>query len=214
IITTFAVVAGVEGAKLIIGVILVLGVANLLADGISMGIGDYLSTKSEREYQKREREREMWEVENYPEGEKLEMVELYEDKGMKKEDAEAMVDIMSKYKDTWVDIMMVEELGILEDNDSPLNNAIATFLSFLAFGSIPLVSYILALMIPGLSSNKILLFVLAIILTCITLFVLGALKTQFTGKKVLIAGLEMLLVGGGAAAAAYFIGFLLNFLVA
>ena len=70
IITTFAVVAGVAGASLSSGVVLILGFANLIADGLSMAIGDYLSTKAENEYNKAERAREKWEVENYPEGEK------------------------------------------------------------------------------------------------------------------------------------------------
>ena len=81
IITTFAVVAGVAGASLSAGVVLILGFANLIADGISMAIGDYLSSKSEREYEAAERKREAWEVEHYPEGEKKELVELYEAQG-------------------------------------------------------------------------------------------------------------------------------------
>lgn len=69
IITTFAVVAGVTGASLQVSIVLILGLANLLADGLSMAIGDYLSTKAEIEYQADERKREAWEVKHYPEGE-------------------------------------------------------------------------------------------------------------------------------------------------
>jgi len=87
IITTFAVVAGVEGASLAPGVILILGGANLLADGLSMAIGDFLSTRSEQEYARAERRREDWEVEHYPEGEKQELVELYTAKGLPESDA-------------------------------------------------------------------------------------------------------------------------------
>ena len=72
IITTFAVVAGVAGASLAAGIVLILGFANLLADGLSMAIGDFLSTKAENEYNTSERQREAWEVEHYPEGEKQE----------------------------------------------------------------------------------------------------------------------------------------------
>ncbi len=69
-ITTYSVVMGVFGANLKLGVVLALGVANLIGDGLSMSFGDYLSTKSEQEYMKKEEAREAWEVKNDPEGEK------------------------------------------------------------------------------------------------------------------------------------------------
>lgn len=202
-ITTFAVVAGVAGASLSAGVVLILGFANLIADGLSMAIGDYLSTKSEREYQKAEREREAWEVDNYPDGEKKEMTEIYTDKGLSKKDASTITSIISKNKKAWVDIMMVEELGIVESRESPLKNSIVTFISFAFFGFIPLITYILAKFIPFLARNE---FVAASILTGFTLFLLGAAKVKVTGKNWLKSGLEMLIVGGIAAAAAYGIG--------
>lgn len=70
IVTTFAVVAGVAGAKLPATVVLIMGLANLLADGLSMAMGDYLSGRAEERYRRSERERELWEIEHYPEGEK------------------------------------------------------------------------------------------------------------------------------------------------
>jgi len=76
IITTFAVVAGVAGSNLTTGVVLILGFANLFADGISMGLGDFLSEKAEYDYVISEKARELWETQNYLEGEKKEMVEL------------------------------------------------------------------------------------------------------------------------------------------
>jgi vacuolar iron transporter family protein len=106
-----------------------------------------------------------------------------------------------------VDIMMVEELGILESDESPLKNAIVTFVSFCVFGFIPLAAFVLSSMFPFLKGG---LFLAASILTGLTLFTLGALKTRFTGRSWLISGIEMLLVGGIAASAAYFIGVLLG----
>lgn len=207
IITTFAVVAGVAGASLSVGIVLILGFANLIADGLSMAIGDYLSTKAENEYQDAEREREIWEVENYPEGEKQEMIELYMDKGISKEDATSLMNIISKYKKAWVDIMMVEELGIVQDDESPLKNALVTFFSFITFGFIPLLAYILSNYITVLQNNT---FMIASILTGLTLFVLGALKAKFSERNWFYSGLEMLVVGGIAAFAAYGIGVLLS----
>ncbi len=213
IITTFAVVAGVTGAKLAAAIVLILGFANLIADGLSMGVGDYLSAKAEQEYHAKERSREEWELEHYREGEIREMVELYELKGIEKEDAELIVKTMAKYDDAFVDIMIAEELEILESTEPPLKNGIATFLSFVMFGFIPLLSYILAQLIPAIQSSEWLSFILACILTAITLFSLGTLKSRLVDKKWFIAGLEMLLIGGLAATAAYLIGFLLRSLV-
>ncbi len=77
IITTFAVVSGVAGAQLGANVVLILGLANLFADGFSMATGAYLSSKSEQEYYEREWQREAWEVEHFPDGERAEMIESY-----------------------------------------------------------------------------------------------------------------------------------------
>lgn len=207
IITTFAVVAGVAGAELSAGIALILGFANLLADGLSMAIGDFLSTRSEKEFQRTERRREEWEVDNCPEGEKLELIELYEGKGLSREDATQVVNILAKDKKVWVDIMMVEELGILEDDEPPLKSALVTFFSFVAFGLVPLLSFVAAEFLPALKQQT---FPIAVGLTAGTLFLLGSLKTRFTDIAWWKSGLEMLLVGGLAAAASFFIGIALK----
>ncbi|WP_040212637.1 VIT1/CCC1 transporter family protein [Clostridium polynesiense] len=210
IITTFAVVAGVAGASLSPAIVLIMGFANLIADGLSMAIGDYLSTKAEMQYKSLERERETWEVENYPEGEKLELIELYMDKGMSQEDAETVTEIISKNEKTWVDIMMIEELGIIEEEESPVKNAMVTFTSFVIFGFIPILAYVLSRFIPYIAINT---FAIACFLTGATLFALGALKVKITEENWIKSGLEMLIVGGLAAGAAYIIGNFLSVLV-
>jgi VIT1/CCC1 family predicted Fe2+/Mn2+ transporter len=206
-VTTFAVVAGVAGASLNAGVVLILGFANLIADGLSMAIGDYVSTKSEREYHAAERERELWEARNYPEGEKLELMEIYKDKGLPEKDAKVIVETLSKHEKAWVDVMMVEELGIVESDETPMKNAIVTFMSFAIFGLIPVLAYVLALWI-GVFKNST--FAIACVLTGITLFVLGALKVKVTGKNWARSGLEVLIIGGITATAAYIVGYLLS----
>jgi len=207
IVTTFAVVAGVAGASLSASVVLILGFANLIADGLSMAIGDFLSTKAENEYNRAERAREEWEVEHFPEGEKRELVELYVEKGMSEDDARAVCEAFSRNPKAWVSVMMVEELGIVEERSSPLGNAVATFLSFSIFGFVPLLAYVAARI---LGTGGSLSFPLATALTALTLFVLGALKVRITGRGWLWSGVEMLLVGGAAAAAAFGIGRLLG----
>ncbi len=203
IITTFAVVSGVAGATLSIGVVLILGFANLVADGLSMAIGDFLSTRAENEYNQAERRREEWEVDNYPDGEKRELVEIYTEKGLPEADATQVVDILSGHKQAWVDIMMVEELGIVEESESPWGNAVATFFSFGIFGFVPLLAYVVGRVVPAFEAAM---FPAAIVLTGITLFALGALKVKFTQRNWFLSGLQMLVVGGVAAFAAYGIG--------
>ncbi len=207
IITTFAVVAGVAGANLGANVVLILGMANLLADGFSMATGSYLSTKSEQEYYSREKQRESWEVEHFPEGEKAELYELYVDQGYPEEDARHLVDIKSKNKTLWVNAMMLEELGMLEDTSQPIKNALATFISFIIAGSLPMVVYVLGLFVAvpaGIS------FPISMALSGLALFGLGAAKVLATQNNPWRSGLEMLLVGGLAAAVAYVVGALLK----
>ena len=207
IITTFAVVAGVAGANLGANVVLILGLANLLADGFSMAIGSYLSTKSEQEFYAREKQRETWEVEHYPEGEKAELYELYLSQGYAEADARAMVEIKAKDHDLWVNAMMLEELGMLEDTSHPLKNGLATFISFIIAGVLPLVVYLLSLILPIPAGVA---FPTSMVLSGLALFGLGAAKVLATQNNPWRSGLEMLLVGGLAAGVAYVVGALLK----
>jgi len=110
IITTFAVVAGVAGAGLANSVIIVLGVASLLADGFSMAASNYLGTRSENSLYRKEEKREMDEVENVPEKEKEEIREIFSREGFDKNQANQLTDIVSNNKKFWVDFMMKYEL--------------------------------------------------------------------------------------------------------
>jgi VIT1/CCC1 family predicted Fe2+/Mn2+ transporter len=207
IVTTFAIVSGVAGANLGSGIILILGIANLLADGLSMATGAYLSLKSELEYYQRERERETWEVENFPDGERAELVELYKAKGYSSEDAQTLVEIQSKNGTMWVDEMMVQELGLLPDNRKPVYSGLATFASFIIAGIVPLLVYLLGLFVPIDSSVS---FFVSIVLSAAALFALGAAKVLITERNWFRSGLEMLAVGGLAAGVAYLVGYLLQ----
>ena len=207
IITTFAVVAGVQGAQLSNSVVLILGFANLLADGLSMGVGNYLSTKSELEYIKKERKREEWEIEHIPEGERREIKHIYQKKGFKGKQLDNIVKIITSNKKVWVDTMMLEELGLIEENKTPFMSGLATFVAFVIAGLVPILTYVLALFAPALSNS---LFLGSIILTIIALFALGAAKTYVTGIDWKESGLEMLIVGSIAAVVSYGIGYLLS----
>jgi len=211
IITTFAVVAGVAGASLSPKIVLILGLANLLADGFSMAVGDYLSTESRIDYERSEWKREEWEVENFPEAEELEMREIYKRKGLKEGDIDKIMEVLKNNKDFWVETMMKDELGILpEDNQSPFKSAFVTFSSFAIAGFIPLLAYILSYFIPFFATNQ---FLIASVMTGITLFLVGALREMVTGVKWWKGGFEMLVIGSISALVAYFVGFFLRKIV-
>lgn len=207
IITTFAVVSGVAGAQLGTPVILILGLANLLADGFSMATGAYLSTKSEQEYYRREWEREAWEVENFPDGERAELYEVYRQRGYEEAEARHLVDIQSREPKRWVKAMMIDELGMLEDEGKPFLNGLVTFGAFVAAGALPLLVYLLGLAFPVPSQVA---FPVAVALSGLALFGLGAAKVTVTKLNPIRSGLEMLIVGGLAAGVAYTVGALLK----
>lgn len=117
ILTSFAIVAGAAGGNLSSSVVLILGFSNIFADALSMGVGEFLSSKAENEWILSERRREAWELENYPEGEIQEMIEIFEKKGMSHEDSELVVKTMSKYEEFFVDIMMTQELELQVPED-------------------------------------------------------------------------------------------------
>lgn len=207
IVTTFAIVSGVAGAQLSSSIILILGVANLLADGFSMATGAYLSTKSEHEYYLRERKREAWEVKHFPEGERAELYEMYVNRGYSEEDAKTLVEIHSRDPERWVDAMMVDELNMLPDDRKPLVSGLATFTAFVIAGSIPLLIYLLGLLIPIPQQSG---FPISMVLSGAALFGLGAAKVLVTRRNAFLSGIEMLLVGSLAASVAYLVGALLR----
>lgn len=215
IITTFAVVASVTGANLSTGVVIIMGFANLLADGLSMGMGEYLSALSERQYSIAERQREEWEFDNHPDGEVKEMVDLYEEAGIEKQDAEQIIRLMSKYKEFFIDHMMVQELGIMppDEDDSPLKNGLVMFGAFVVFGLVPLLSYLAFSTVDFGGNDSDILFGIACALTACALFTLGAIKSKFSTQTWYFSGFTVLLNGGLAAGAAFLIGYLLEQLV-
>jgi VIT1/CCC1 family predicted Fe2+/Mn2+ transporter len=207
IITTFAVVSGVAGAQLGAEIVLILGLANLFADGFSMATGSFLSTKSEQEYYARERQREYWEVEHFPDGERAELHELYLSQGYSEEEARQLVEIKSRDVERWVDAMMIDELGMLKDERKPINNALATLVSFIIAGAVPLLVYVLGFFVPLAPQAM---FPISLALSGLALFGLGAAKVLVTKRSAFKSGLEMLLVGGLAAGVAYAVGALLK----
>ena len=146
-------------------------------------------------------------MDNFPEGEKAELYELYVEQGYSEEDARSMVEIKSKDRQLWVNAMMLEELGMMEDTSNPIKNALATFVAFVIAGSLPLLVYFVGLFIAIPMDRS---FPVSLALSALALFGLGAAKVLVTQNNPWRSGLEMLLVGGMAAGVAYLVGALLK----
>jgi len=217
ILTSFAIVAGAAGGSMPIPVILVLGFSNILADALAMGVGEFLSSKAENEWILSERRREKWEMENYPEGEIAEMIDIYESRGMSREDATSVIKTMAKYKDFFVDVMMTEELALQvpeEDHKTDsMKEGVVMFCSFATFGSLPLLGYVIIPALFPLAAEDVL-FKAACIVTGLVLFGMGCIKSIFSSANWFICGLETLLLGGACATVAYTVGQFVDGLIA
>jgi|LauGreDrversion4_2_1035121.scaffolds.fasta_scaffold554252_1 VIT1/CCC1 family predicted Fe2+/Mn2+ transporter len=208
--TLFALVAGSVGADLSARSMLAVGVGNLIAGALGMGIGEYVSSKADRDVALREEARERWEVENNPEGEIYEMIAIYESKGLSRQDASLVASTLAKYPQFWVEHMMLTEIGMLpaDKDENVAIGGIVMFISFVLFGSVPLLSYYF-LSFGGLSP-----FTIATISSTITLFILGAIKSKFVSKPPVTGGMWMMLQGGLCAFSAYCLGDLINSFIA
>ena len=202
-VTTFAVVAGAAGADLSSSVIIILGFANLFADGFAMSIGSYLSTKSEQDNYNKHEKIEYWEVDHLPEKEREEIREIYQAKGFEGALLEQVVDKITEDKDRWVDVMMKEELSMVKENKSPLAMGFVTFLSFVVIGLIPLLVYLYDYLTDSASDNA---FTISCILTFAAFAGIGWLKSVVTQTHQWRSILETLILGASAAALAYWVG--------
>ncbi len=205
IVTTFAVVAGASGASLNPGIILIFGFANLIGDGISMAFGEYVSSRAENEYKQREKIHAESIFHSDFDQEKQRLINSYVGKGFNEQESLLMVSLLAGNKNSFISMTLLER-GIVTVEESLFIKSLYTFLSFIVFGIVPLTVYIIAFIFPEVIKHT---FLIACFLTAITLFCLGAMKVQVTGKDWVKSGFEMLGIGGFAAMAAYGIGHLL-----
>lgn len=210
-VTTFAVVAGVTGAGMASGVVIVLGVANLLADGFSMAASNYLGTRAERQLLDQHRRTEQHHINTYPEGEIEEIRQIYARKGFKGKALKQAVSAITGNHQLWIDTMLQDELGLALNGPQPLRAAVSTFIAFTIVGAVPLVPYALDWLRPGSVLDA---FWPSLIMTAVAFFLVGTLKSRFVAQRWYWAGLETLTIGSIAAGLAYMVGYLLQNLVA
>ena len=210
-VTTFAIVAGVMGASLPSGIILILGFANLFADGFSMAAANYQASKARNEFIEMKRKQEEWEIDNLEEQERDEIRDIYREKGFKDELLKDVVRIITSRRKVWVDTMMKEELGLIEDEKNPIDSSISTFVGFNLIGLIPLIPFMVFMAI-GIELNSEA-FVYSIVSVLAAFFLVGMIKGKIVKKSMMRSGINTLIIGGIAAVVAYVVGYGLNFLV-
>jgi vacuolar iron transporter family protein len=206
IVTTFAVVAGfagfgVEGVAEIGSIaVLLFGIANILADGTSMGLGEFLSSRSERDLYVAHRNKELHEIANNPDIERAEVIEILKNHKMTEDDAITMTDVFQRNPELMADFMMVYELGMSDTTDeSPAIKGLFMFLSFVLFGAVPLSPYFF---LPPDGTT----FIYSVFATFVALVTLGLLRWYVTTVNVWRCVFETVLVGGTCAVVAYGVG--------
>lgn len=204
VVTTFAIIAGSAGGQLGATTVIVLGIANLLADGFSMAVSNYLGTQARREEIRKTRADEEWQIDTFPAGERREIREIFARKGFAGSTLERIVDVITSDKKVWVDTMMAEELKLSEGSARPARAGLTTFGAFVICGLTPLLPFLLAI---GSFDRM---FGLSAILGMATFLVLGVSNGLLAGSSPAKSGLRTLLIGGTAAALAYGAGSILH----
>jgi len=201
-VTTFAIVAGVAGADLSVAVVLILGFANLIADGFSMAAANYSGTKAEKDAAARMLAMEHRHIATAPEGEREEIRQIFAAKGFEGEALEAAVDAITADKTRWAETMLVEEHHLAPVTRSPWTAAWVTFSAFVACGLVPLLPYLLG---GGFAAST--------AVTAAVFFAIGSAKAQWSLAPWWRSGAETLVIGLAAAGLAYGVGHLLRGLV-
>jgi VIT1/CCC1 family predicted Fe2+/Mn2+ transporter len=206
IVTTFAVVAGFAGAQsdgiLEIGTLAVLlfGFANLFADATSMGLGEFLSSRSQRDVYNKIRHQELAHIKKRPEAERDEVLAILDHRGVNDADSAQFVAVLERNPEMMADFMMSYEFGMPDpEEDSPITNGLYIFFSFLVFGLVPLLPY---LFLPAEAAT----FSYSVFATFAALFALGFLRWFATLERLMACLMETVLVGGVCAIVAYGVG--------
>ena len=192
---TGAVAASARGAAIIVTA----GFAEIAAGSIAMGLGGYLAAKTDSEHYASELDREYRETVELPEVEIEEVAKVFRDYGLSAEQMQPVVNVITSNQKRWVDFMMRFELGLEEPDPARAARSAATIAaSYIVGGLVPLTPYIvMRQVLPALW--------VSVAVTLLALFIFGSVKGHYTGVKPLRGGLQTVLVGGLAAAAAFFI---------
>jgi VIT1/CCC1 family predicted Fe2+/Mn2+ transporter len=204
-VTTFAVVAGVMGARLSPTIVVILGLANLLADGFSMAAGNYSGTRAEQNLRDHLASVEHHHIDTDPDGEREEIRQIFEAKGFAGELLDRIVGVITAERGRWVSTMLREEYGLAHDDRSPLRAAVSTFSAFVICGAAPLLPYLMSFSQP---------FSWSLLLTGLVFFGIGSAQSRWSTYSWWLTGSMTLAIGAAAAGLAYLVGYLLREFVA
>jgi len=202
LVSNTCLVMGVAGAAVEPGIILITGVAGLLAGAFSMAAGEFISMLSQKEMFEYQIGQEKDELERYPAEEAEELALIYAARGVPLDEARKITKKLMQNPAQALDTLAREELG-LNPNDlgSPIGAALSSFIAFCIGASLPLIPFLF-----GLGHGVL----IAASLSGAALFAVGATLSLFSGKGAVLGGLRMLLIGAIAAGATYGIGSLFN----
>lgn len=199
-VTTFAVMAGAIGANLETRVIIILGLANLIADGFSMAVGSYLSEQSQIEYHQNQIKSLKKSINQKTTTANLQLKAIYQNKGFQEPLLSQVVNVIAHHPKSWLnDLMQFKQINRVEN--SPRITSLVTFTSFVVIGFMPILPLIL---IKDISFLNIILFVSTV------LFGVGALRSRLSPKSWWRSGLEIMVAGVAASLIAFGIGETLN----
>ena len=197
--TSLGLAAGVGGAAVSSDLIILAALVAMFTGAKAMAVQNYLAVKSQRELLTSEINRENWEIENKPEDERKEIVDIYKAKGFTGKDLEMIVDKITSDKKVWLDTMLTEELNLnLEILGNPIKSALRMFGAFLVGGILPIIPFFF-------SSGFTPLFI-AIGMSLTASFIVGAVKSRMANTSLIKGGIEMAGLGTGIALIGYGIG--------
>jgi vacuolar iron transporter family protein len=200
----FALAAGLTGAVASTAIVVTAGLAEIAAGSIAMGLGGFLAARTDSEHYSSELDREYRETIELPEIEKEEVAKVFRDYGISEEQMAPVVTAITSDQKRWVDFMMRFELGLEQPDPARAGRSAGTIAaSYIVGGLVPLAPYMLMKHI--LSALWV-----SVGVTLLALFTFGSVKAHFTGVKPLRGGLQTVIVGGLAAAAAFFIARLIS----
>jgi vacuolar iron transporter family protein len=204
LVSNLALIMGVAGGAADPGVMLLAGIAGLVAGAGSMAAGEWVSVRSQRELYERELNVERWELEEFPDDERHELELIYRAKGMDAAQATALAERIMADPEIALDTLAREELGLNPgDLGSPWTAAISSFVAFALGAVVPLLPFLFG--VTAVAS-----IVASALLSAVALAAAGAIISVFTGRSAWRSGLRMVAIGGGAAAVTYIIGSLVG----
>jgi len=203
LVSNFSLVMGVAGGTSNSDIILLAGVAGLLAGAFSMAAGEYISMRSQRDLYEQSLEMEEAEIRDWPEEEEEELALIYRAKGLPRDESERIAKQIMARPDVALETMAREELGLDPSKlGSPWRAATSSSMAFLAGASVPIFPYVFGSGDPA--------FALSGIMGAAALLGVGGLLSGLTGKSVRWGALRMLLAGGAAASVTYGVGSLIG----